>query len=223
MKINEDFIKELAVFKAQKIPDKYGGASNILLFKNYLNTMKQWCKVLDLNFSYNLMRYKDRNDLIRILFPELRKELLDMDFYRLNLLEGVSIQTNQYRSFDYLYLYYYIYWNVLKAEYPTVFEPYLHLPHPYESVCRLLLNGGSVECFEGYLSVSVDQFYYEISKDTASVDFSLPSMEGGFMNYIDVQYNLLAPEGGYKNNILDQEKVNALWGEYQALSGDTRL
>ncbi|MFP3832872.1 hypothetical protein [Chryseobacterium sp. SIMBA_028] len=68
--------------------------------------------------------------------------MLDIDFYRLNLLEGVSINTNKYRSFDYLYLYYAIYWNVLKAEYPSVFEPFSNLPDPYESVYRLLLNGG---------------------------------------------------------------------------------
>lgn len=217
MKINEDFIKELLVFKAQKNPNMNGGPSNILLFKNYLNTMKQWCETLNFDFSYNLMRYKDRNDLIRILFPELRKELLDIDFYRLNLLEGVSINID-HRSFDYLYLYYYIYWNILKAEYPTVFEPYFHLPHPYESAYRLLSKGSSVQCFEGYLSVSVDKFYYEISKDPASVDFSLPSMDDGFMEYIDAQYKLLLPEGRYVTDIFDQEKVNAMWAEYQSLS-----
>ncbi|MFP3832871.1 hypothetical protein [Chryseobacterium sp. SIMBA_028] len=59
MKINEDFIKELAVFKSKKNPERFGGPSNMLLFKNYLNTMKRWCEALDLGFSYNLMRYKD--------------------------------------------------------------------------------------------------------------------------------------------------------------------
>jgi hypothetical protein len=218
MKINEDFIRELSVFKAQKNPDRYGSPSNRLLFKNYLNTMKRWCETLDLGFSYNLMRYKDRIDLIQILFPELRKELLDMDFYRLNLLEGISININQYRSFDYLYLYYYIYWNVLRVEYPGVFEPYLHLPHPYESAYRLLLRGSSVQCFEGYLSVSVDQSYYEISKDQSSVDFSLPSMDEGFMDYIDAQYRLWVPEGRFTTDIFDQEKVDAMWSVYQSSS-----
>ncbi len=220
MKINEDFIKELDVFKAQRNPDKYGGHSNALLFRNYLNTMKRWCETLNVGFSYNLMRYKDRNDLIQILFPELRKELLDIELFRLNLLDEISININKYRGFDYLYLYYYIYWNLLKEEYPTIFEPYQHLPHPYESVYRLLLNGGSVQCFEGYLCVSANQFYCEISKDTASVDFSLPSMEEGFMNYCDVQYKLLVPGGGYSTDILNQEKVDELWEEYKSLSNE---
>ncbi|MFP3803290.1 hypothetical protein, partial [Paraburkholderia sp. SIMBA_027] len=75
------------------------------------------------------------------------------------------------------------------------------------------------QCFEGYLSVAVDRFYYEISKEPANVNFSLPSMDERFMNFIDAQYKLLVPESGYKIDILDQEKVNEMWEEYQALSG----
>ena len=215
MRINEDFIKELAVFKAQRNPDKYGGPSNALLFKNYLNTMKRWCETLNVEFSYNLMRYKDRIDLIRILFPELRNELLNMDFYRLSLLGEGIINIEKYRSFDYLYLYYYIYWNLLKEQYPSVFEPYQHLPHPYEPVYRLLLNGGSVKCAEGYLNVAIDNMYYEISKDQASVEFRLPSMDEKFMDYLDTQYKLLATDSLNKSHALDQEKVDELWEEFK--------
>ncbi|WP_157837408.1 hypothetical protein [Chryseobacterium sp. P1-3] len=43
-------------------------------------------------------------------------------------------------------------------------------------------------------------------------------MDDGFMEYIDAQYKLLVPEGRYVTDIFDQEKVNAMWAEYQSLS-----
>ena len=105
MKINEDFKHELLDIKSRISNPNPLLVSNILLFKDYLNKMKNWYEKLQLEFSYDIMKNKDNNNLIIKLFHDEAVELIDIEFYRKNLLEGFNIGKNKYRSFDYLFIY----------------------------------------------------------------------------------------------------------------------
>ena len=68
--------------------------------------------------------------------------MIDIDFFRVNLLNDTSFNTDKYREFDYLFVYLFIYWDIFENEY---FSQYKHLPNPYLSVIKILLRGGA--CF----------------------------------------------------------------------------
>lgn len=206
MKINEDFKEELLNVKNKIKPLNMNSVSNILLFKDYLSRIKLWYEELGLVFSFDIIRNKDKNDLVKLLFPEIYEELLEIEFYRNNLLDDFNIGKNKYRSFDYLYIYLSIYWDLLKLQNKQIFEKYKHLPDPYDPVFKMIINGGGVLYREGYFNVSG----IDISKKDKTINFTMPSLDDSFLEYIDSHNKLLGSDG-----IPNQEKVNELWQEYQ--------
>lgn len=207
MKINEDFKNELLNIKNKIKPLDMNSVSNILLFKDYLSRIKLWYEELGLVFSFDVIRNKDKNDLIKILFPVIHEQLLEIEFYRRNLLDDFSIGTNKYRSFDYLYVYLSIYWNLLNDQNKQIFEQYKHLPNPYESVFKMIMNGGGVFYGEGFFNVSG----VDISKNDKTINFTMPSLDENFLAYVDSHCKLLGSDG-----IPSQRKINELWEDYQA-------
>lgn len=209
MKINDDFKSELLDIKDKIKPLNMNSVSNILLFKDYLTRMKLWYEELGLEFSFDVIRNKDKNDLIKILFPEVHEQLLEVEFYRRNLLDDFSIGTNKYRSFDYLYVYLSIYWDLLSNQNKQDFEKFSHLPNPYESVFKMIMNGGGVIYNEGFFNVSG----VDIRKNDKTINFIMPSLSEEFLKYIDSNCKLLGSDG-----IPDQSMINELWESYQIVT-----
>ena len=206
MKINEDFKHELLDIKSRISNPNPLLVSNILLFKDYLNKMKNWYEKLQLEFSYDIMKNKDNNNLIIKLFHDEAVELIDIEFYRKNLLEGFNIGKNKYRSFDYLFIYLFIYWNLLIEKNGN---PYKELPNPYEPVFKIIIRGGDIVYSEGFFTIS----RIDIGNNLKTLNLILPSLDDNFLDYIDSKCKLVGSDG-----IPNQERVNELWEEFQILN-----
>ena len=205
MEINNLFLEKLNNLKKEKIFEKEKSIANILLFKHYLQTMYKWYDRLSLEWDYKITKRKEGHNLIEIINPILSNELIDMEYFRSNLLNDTSFNTSKYREFDYLFVYLSVYWNILED---TYFSQYKDLPKPYEAPLKILLRGGHIFYNDTYYNVSG----IDIRKSDKTLNFILPSLENDFLDYIDSRCRLIGSDG-----IPNQERVNELWEEFQSL------
>jgi hypothetical protein len=203
---NKDiFLKELS--KIKQIPIKKEGVnsvSGILLFKDYLSKMHQWYNELQLDWDYKITKEKEGHNLIMIIAPELMNDCVDLNEFRLTMLNDTSFNTDQVRSFDYLFIYLSIYWGIFKNT-PKI-KQYEYLPEPYEPVMKILLRGGHISFKETFYNVSG----IDISKKSKTLSYRLPSLDEDFLDFIDVKCKLSGSDG-----IPSQESTNALWNEFE--------
>ena len=196
------FLEKLNDFKKETVFENEKSVANILLFKHYLQTMYKWYLELSLEWDYKITKRKEGHNLIEIIKPGLSNKMIDIDFFRVNLLNDTSFNTNKYRGFDYLFIYLFIYWDIFENEY---FSQYKHLPNPYLSVIKILLRGGHIFYNNTYYNVSD----IDIRKSPNTLNFILPSIDDNFLDYIDSKCKLVGSDG-----IPNQERVNQLWEEY---------
>ena len=71
--------------------------------------MYKWYLELSLEWDYKITKRKEGHNLIEIIKPGLSNKMIDIDFFRVNLLNDTSFNTDKYREFDYLFVYLFIY------------------------------------------------------------------------------------------------------------------
>ncbi|KAF2081309.1 hypothetical protein [Flavobacterium sharifuzzamanii] len=207
MTATEIFNIKLAELKSQIIEvQKNKNTSGILLYKDYLSKMYEWYVALGIEEKWliNIYKTKDGHNLFHLLAPEFKNNLIDLEDFRVNYLNDITILNSKYRGFEYIYVYLYIYWQIFKNS-PS-FEKYQNLPDPYEPVIKILLRGNHV--YKGEMStIEVDNL--PIKRQT---DFRLPSLDYDFLEYID-EICIRSGSGGIPN----QEKTNQLWEDFKKL------
>ena len=205
MSTNEIFLEKLSEIKqVSSKQSETNNVSSILLFKDYLSKIYQWYNQLGLEWDHKITKSKEGHNLIKILAPELMTECIDLNEFRLTMLKDTNFNTNEFRSFDYLFIYLFIYWKIFE-EYPGI-KKYEYLPNPYEPSIKILLRGGHINYKETYYNVSG----IDISKKDKTLDYRLPSLDDNFLSFIDSKCKLSGSDG-----IPNQEYTNQLWEEFR--------
>lgn len=207
MTTTEIFIKKLNNFKSKIITSqRKETTAGFLLFKDYLSKMFLWYEKISIveDFENNIYKKKEGHNLIYLIAPEILDECISLEDFRLNYLNDVNFGTSKYRGFEYIFIYYSIYWDIFNEK--SQFKNYNNLPNPYESVIKILLRGNNI--YKGEMnSIEIDNL--TVRKQT---DFKLPSLDYDFLDYIDEVCERSGSAG-----IPNQEKTNQLWEEFQKI------
>lgn len=207
MTTTETFNIELAELKSQIIEvQRKKNTASVLLYKDYLSKMYEWYVMLGIEEKWliNIYKTKDGHNLFHLIDPELKNDLIDLEDFRANYLNDITILNSKYRGFEYIYVYLYIYWQIFKNS--PRFEKYQNLADPYEPVIKIFLRGNHV-CKGEMSTIEVDNL--PVKRQT---DFRLPSLDYDFLEYID-EICIRSGSGGIPN----QEETNQLWKDFQKL------
>lgn len=202
MKIPSNFLEKLDILKSNIGNKESKSVSNILLFKDYLRTMYEWYNELGVEWNYNITKRKEGHNLINIISSKLMENSLDLDYFRLNMLNDTNFGLSEYRSLDYYIIYLYIYWELLKGSREL---SKFNKPNPYTPALKILLRGGHINYVDKNYNVSG----IDIRKDNKTFEFKMPSIEDEFLDYIDAKCKLIGSDG-----IPNQNIVNKLWKEF---------
>lgn len=201
----EIFNTKLKEFKSQIIEvQREKTTASFLLYKDYLSKMHEWYQALNIEdqWEHNIYRTKEGHNLLQLLAPEIKKDLIDLEDFRINYLNDVTFIKDRFYGFEYIYIYLNIYWQIYKNS--TDFIKYQNLPDPYEPVIKILLRGNHI--YKGEMAtIEIDNL--TVKKQT---NFRLPSLDYDFLNYIDE-----VCERNGSGGIPNQEKTNQLWEEFQ--------
>lgn|SRR5690606_18920148 len=175
--------------------------SSILLFKDYIHQLRMWKEKL--NITYPPFGYlPSGNNLILDINQDLKNKMMPiMEFYNsfigdYSFDENLRIGTTRY--LNYLFVYYFIYWEVLKNE--EEFNGYNDSENPYRGLVKLISND-SIYSREG---VNIAGVTINFNKSLV-----LPSLDDDFLKFIDSKYKLTMD-----NKIPNQEEVNQLWEKF---------
>lgn len=207
MTTNKLFATKLANIKSQiKEAQREKNTASFLLFKDYLTKMFTWYEVLGIqnNWENYIFRTKEGHNLIHLIDPKFMDNLINLEDFRTDYLNDTYLHKIKHKGFEYIFVYYSIYWEIFKNE--SKFESYINLPNPYESVIKILTRGNHI--YKGEMST------FEIDRLTIKNDlgFKLPSLDNDFLDYID-EVCLRSGSAGIPN----QEKTNQLWEEFQKI------
>lgn len=205
MTTTEIFIKKLSDFKSNIFEtQRKDTTASFLLFKDYLSKMYDFYKILEIEdkWEHNIYKTKEGHNLIGLIDPELLSNAIPLDDFRANYLNDVIINKSKYTGFEYIFIYYSIYWEILKEK--NQFKKFKDLPNPYDSVIKVFLRGNHIQ--KGEMStIEIDNL--PVKKQT---NFKLPSLDYDFLDYIDK-----VCERSGSGGIPNQERTNQLWEEFQ--------
>jgi hypothetical protein len=133
--------------------------------------------------------------------PELVNLRIDLEDFRTNYLNDILVDKSLYKSFEYKLLYYALYWEIIKDD--LNFPADNQLPDPYIPILILIQRGNHI--YRGEVStIEVDNLAIK-----NEIDFSLPSLDIAFLDFIDSSCQRMGSDG-----IPNKQRVDALWAEY---------
>lgn len=204
MNTKELFLARLADFKSNITPDQLSQSSaSFLLFKDYLRKLYIWYKELNITSKWEDSIYtKAGHSLTHLIAPNLILDIIDLEDFRINYLDDIVIDKSKYRGFEYIFIYYSIYWDIFKGH--PEFKKFSNLPNPYDSVIKILLRGSHI--YRGEMgTIEVDNL--PIKNDNT---FILPSLDDNFLDFLDLKCKRRDSLG-----IPSQLETNNLWVEFQ--------
>jgi len=184
-----------------RYPQTSNFTSSILLFRDYLNRLFTWKKILKNDFK--LIKSQEFHNLFLDLNPIWINELVSEEKIISDLKE-FNIFIKSGRFYDSLFVYLYINWELFQSH--VEISEY-NLPNPYEPCLKIIKRVKNIYSHNGVFEIGNISFknlekYYS---------YTLPSTDDNFLNFIDENYN-------YKiNKIPNQEETNQLWQEFQSL------
>ena len=176
--------------------------SNVLLYKEFRRRMEIWKnEVAKTIFKGKKTSLELGQNLLEVLVPQISAGFKDFNEFRRIYLKNTTIGASR-KILDSKYIYYYIYWEILKEK-PEI-KQFDYLPHPYSLVIDLIKRGGSI--------YHVEMSFYNIS----GMDFSvknalkqpLPSVDIAFLDFIDKHC------GNSSADIPDDNEIALLWSEF---------
>jgi len=210
MTTKEIFIEKLNDFKSKIIvPKRIETTASFLLFKDYLAKMYDFYKILnkEQDWDYCIYKTKEGHNLTNLVSPNFLNDCISLEDFRVNYLNDVNFGTSKYRGFEYIFIYYSIYWEIFIETSQT--KKIETLMNPYDSVIKILLRGNHI--YKGEMStIEIDNL--SVKKET---DFRLPSLDYDFLDYIDEKCERSGSKG-----IPNQEETNQLWEEFKKLKGN---
>jgi hypothetical protein len=205
--LKQEFELRLIEFKNKILAVKRENTTAaFLLFKDYLSKMYDFYNALGIENQWdsNIYKTKEGHNLVGLIAPHLSIETIDLETFRVNYLNDITINKSKYTAFEYIFIYYSICWDIFKS-YPE-FENYKHLANPYDSVNLIFWRGNHIS--KGEMStIEIDNLTVK-----KQFDFKLPSLDVTFLDYIDTVCHRSGSEG-----IPNQEKVNVLWDTFKLI------
>lgn len=165
-----------------------------LLFRDYLTKLFIWKKKLGNDSEF--IKHKESHNLFLELNPNFDNRLKSLDEFK-NDLKNAGIKTNGGRFFDDIFIYLIVYWNIFK-DYDEIKNK--NLLSPYDPISKLLERTKYIYIHNG--SFEIGNFTFtSIEKYN---DFSLPSLEDDFLEFLERKYTQKIP---------NQKEINILWKE----------
>jgi hypothetical protein len=174
--------------------------SDIVLFREYQTRLYAWKQELNLNTPDFFNKSKEYHNLLADLFQDWESKVIPFDDIINDLKKlGIPFVDNTLRDFQGFLLSLYVNWEILKKD-NTEINNYTYLKHPYFPIYKIILRGGLIQLVHNKFMID-NKIYLRYDNQ-----FSLPSLEDDFLNYID-------------SNVTDfpnQEKVNQLWENFKS-------
>jgi len=157
---------------------------------------------LTADWENNIYKSLNGHDLLHFIAPEFKELRLDLEDFRVNYLDDIIIDKSKYHGFEYVLLYFSIYWEVFK-DYPKIAK-YQSLPNPYESIFKIILRGNHI--YKGEMN-TIEIDHCPVKRQT---DFFMPSLDADFLNYVDIVVVRSGSDG-----IPNQEQIHVLWEKFK--------
>jgi hypothetical protein len=203
----ENFQNKLKEFKKQIRGRKTDSdTAGILLFKDFQSKMNDWN--LEIGFTDDwinkISRQHDLLNIVGIVAPDLLENVISLNEFRNNDPQiGDTFNLSSARGLDAGLIHALFCWDLFKDN--PVFDKFKNLPDPYDAIRVLYITGHYVDKPEPN-KITIDSKYIV----RAQTNFRLPSLEYGFLDYIDEICERSGSDG-----IPNQEKTNQLWEDFQ--------
>ncbi|TPN89240.1 hypothetical protein [Aquimarina algicola] len=179
--------------------------ANACLLAHAFTQINEW----KTNMKVDPMYFKGSFNLIPIVFGE--ENNFEIDLVRDDLKGKIQLLSSpRMKKFIHLFLSLYIYWEQNKDVNPKTFYNN-NLLNPYEPIIILYKRGGFInkESKTGG-TIFVGSIFVSSSYLEGEVTLLLPSLEEGFLNYVDKSFK--------NNKIPTQEEIDQIYKEWKRLT-----
>ncbi|MFD2600459.1 hypothetical protein [Flavobacterium suzhouense] len=181
---------------------KKDNIANILLFRDYLSKLFAWKKKL--GDTSEFIKTKEAHNLFLNINSEWTAKLESLEEFNSKLIAN-NIPVKSGRYFNDIFIYLYFQWN-LNSDRTEINE--CELANPYQPAIKIIERCKDIHTHNGQFEIGK----YTYNNREKYKNFTLPSLEDDFLDYIDNKLNHLGTSG-----IPNQQETNKLWEEFQKL------